>query len=538
MIHALADRLILTWGWRRWTAAFVLGALASFSQAPYDWFFVLWLSFPGLVWLLDATVTDEAEGLRRSLRAAAAVGWWFGFGYFLAGLWWIGSAFLVEADAFAWMIPFAVLAMPAGLALFWAGAALVARLFWREGGTRVLVLAASLAGFEWLRGHVLTGFPWNAIGYGFAANTVMMQPAALIGVYGLGLVAVIVFASPAVLADATAPRRRLALVGAAAVLFATCLGYGSFRLAQEGPADVPDVRLRIVQPNIPQAEKWAPGNEQWIFERYLDLSAAPLGPNDTRLDAITHLIWPESAFPFILTEQPGALAAIDTLLPQGTVLITGAARAEPAAKPRPGHETDYYNSVYVIADDATITEAYDKVHLVPFGEYLPLRDLLTKLGVENLVRMPGGFTRGYARRNLTASRAPAFSPLICYEAIFPLAVVQDGARPGWLLNLTNDSWFGDTPGPHQHLRQTRLRAVEEGLPVVRDANTGISAVIDSRGRLRGKLPLGRAGAFDSALPGADEPPLYARVGDWPLAFAIGAIFALAGAFRRRISRPR
>ena len=533
MIHAVADKLILTWGWRRWSAAFVLGAVASLSQAPYDWFFVLWLSFPGLVWLLDATVTDEAEGKGRALRAAAAVGWWFGFGYFLAGLWWIGSAFLVEADAFAWMIPFAVLAMPAGLALFFAAAALLARFFWMEGAIRVLVLGASLAGFEWLRGHVLTGFPWNAIGYGFAANTLMMQPAALIGVYGLGLVGFIVFASPAVLADTTSLRRRLTFVGAAGALFAGCLLYGAVRLAQDGPADVPDVRLRIVQPNIPQAEKWVPGNEKWIFERYLDLSAAPLGPEDTRLDGITHVIWPESAFPFILTEQPRALAAIDALLPEGTVLITGAARAEPAVEPRPDHETDYYNSVYVIADDATIIEAYDKVHLVPFGEYLPLRGLLTKLGVENLVRMPGGFSAGYARRNLTAPGAPSFSPLVCYEAIFPLSVVSKGKRPEWLLNLTNDSWFGDTPGPHQHLRQTRLRAVEEGLPVVRDANTGISAVIDARGRVRGKLPLGHAGAFDSPLPAAEGPTIYVRVGDWPLALSIMTIFVLGGVRRRQ-----
>ena len=538
MIQSLADTLILSWGWRRWGVAFLLGTLAALSQAPFDLFFVLWLSFPGLVWLIDATMTDDGRRTRISLRGAAAVGWWFGFGYFLAGLWWIGSAFLVEADAFAWMMPFAVLAMPAGLALFWAGAAALARYFWTEGAIRILVLAAAVSGAEWLRGHVLTGFPWNAIGYGFAANTLMMQPAALVGVYGLGFVAVLVFAAPAVLVDIGRLSQRLAFLGFVALLFASCLGYGAWRLHEPGPKDVANVRLRIVQPDIPQAEKWVPGNAQWIFERYLDLSSAPLGPDDTRLDRITHVIWPESAFPFILTQEPGALASIEALLPEGTVLITGAARAEPAAHPgASGHKTDFYNSIYVITDDGTIVDAYDKVHLVPFGEYLPLRGLLTRLGLENLVRVPGGFTPGFRHRELTPPGAPEFSPLICYEAIFPGAVVDRGNRPGWLLNLTNDAWFGNTPGPHQHLRQARLRAVEEGLPLVRDANTGISAVIDSRGRIRAQLPLGTKGAFDSDLPGADAPTLYARMGDWPLAIAFLVVFATAGVMRTRRRLP-
>ncbi|MDJ0930873.1 apolipoprotein N-acyltransferase [Breoghania sp.] len=539
MIQSLVDGLILSWGWRRWGAAFVLGCLAALCQAPFDLFFVLWLSFPGLVWLIDSTVAKNEGGKSRALRAAAAVGWWFGFGYFLAGLWWIGSAFLVEADDFAWMMPFAVLAMPAGLALFWAGAAVVARLLWIEGPLRILVLAATLSGAEWLRGHVLTGFPWNAIGYGFAANTLMMQPAALVGIYGLGFLSVLVFAAPAVLADAERLLHRFAFLGAVALLFAASLGYGAYRLNEPAPADVANVRLRIVQPDIPQVEKWAPGNVQWIFERYLDLSSQPLGPNEDRLDKITHVIWPESAFPFILTQEPGALASIEALLPENTVLITGAVRAEPAANGgTPGREADFYNSIYVINGDGTIVDAYDKVHLVPFGEYLPLRGLLTRLGLENMVRVPGGFTPGFRHRELTPPGAPELSPLICYEAIFPGAVADRGDRPGSLLNLTNDAWFGDAPGPHQHLRQARLRAVEEGLPMVRDANTGISAVIDARGRIRAQLPLGRSGAFDANLPGADLPTVYVEVGDWPLAIALLLVFSAAGYARLRASTPQ
>ncbi|WP_346432337.1 apolipoprotein N-acyltransferase [Breoghania sp. L-A4] len=395
----------------------------------------------------------------------------------------------------------------------------------------MVALAIGLALVEWLRGHVLTGFPWNALGDGFAANTLMMQPAALVGVYGLSFLAVLIFACPAVITDPLpqSDRGRFAFPVAVALLFAGLLGYGAVRLAGPGSEDVAGVRLRLVQPAIAQGDKWVPENRQWIFESYLSLSVGAdgaasgdgneSGPDANGLDGITHLIWPESVFPFLLTEEPEALAAIAALLPEETTLITGALRAEGA-----GGARAFFNSIYVIAGDGTIRDAYDKVHLVPFGEYLPLRGLLESLGLENLTKTPGGFSPGYRRRPMTASPAPAFSPLICYEIAFPGNVVgRDGARPGWMLNVTNDAWFGESIGPYQHLHRARLRAVEEGLPVVRAANTGISAVIDARGRIRGSLALGNTGILDAPLPEADPPTVYARLGDMPL----GAMLLLA-----------
>lgn len=569
MLQRFADTLVLSWGRRRAAYAAFFGALAALSQAPLHAFPVLWVALPAFVFLLDGAVSEAGRRLGARLRAAAAVGWWFGFGYFLAGLWWIGGAFLVEADDFGWMMPFAVLIMPAGLAMFWALAGALAALQWSDDWRRILALAVGLTVAEWLRGHVLTGFPWNALGYGFAANSLMMQPAALVGVYGLTLLAVIVFAAPAVFGGASgeARHRFVGLPLAAAILFVAAIGYGAVRLASAADADVAGVRLRIVQPAIPQEEKWQDENRDWIFNSYLELSlganasyregearesdtapatAAPEGapegasegaPEGTgekpgALDDVTHLIWPESAFPFILTDEPAALAAIAELLPANTTLITGAARAQGTVRPR-----DFYNSIFVIGEDGTILDAYDKVHLVPFGEYLPLRPWLEALGIENLTRVPNGFVPGFRRRPMTAAGAPPFSPLICYEIAFPGEVVDAAQRPGWLLNLTNDAWFGATSGPYQHLHQARVRAVEEGLPVVRAANTGISAVIDARGRVRGSIALGDMGTLDSALPAAGAPTVYARFGDVPLAAGLLAVLAVLGASRWR-RRPR
>ena len=423
--------------------------------------------------------------------------------------------------------------MPAGLALFWGFGCALASLMWSDDWRRVVALTIGLSVAEWLRGHILTGFPWNALGYGFAANSLMMQPAALVGLYGLTFIAILIFASVAVVTDPVPEAKRAAYAFPVFVglLFVVSLGYGAVRLATAGFDDVEGVRLRLVQPAIAQQDKWQPENREWIFNSYLDLSVgASAGEGEkgakgpgSGLEGVSHLIWPESAFPFLLTEQPDALAAIAAMLPEATTLITGAVRAEGEGKLR-----DYYNSIYVIGGDGTILDAYDKMHLVPFGEYLPLRGVLEALGIENLTKVPGGFSPGFRRRPMSAPAAPPFSPLICYEIAFPGEVVDRDARPGWMLNLTNDAWFGESFGPYQHLHQARMRAVEQGLPIVRAANTGISAVIDARGRIRGTIALGDAGILDASLPAAEVPTLYARFGDLPLlAFLLIALGVLA-----------
>jgi apolipoprotein N-acyltransferase len=241
---------------------------------------------------------------------------------------------------------------------------------------------------------------------------------------------------------------------------------------------------------------------------------------------VTHLIWPESAFPFFLTREADALAQIATLLPEGTVLITGAIRAPEGAAPNAA-VTRAYNSIYVIDHDGSVLSVYDKVHLVPFGEYLPFQDLMERLGFMQLTKVAGGFIPGDRRRILTAPRAPSFAPLICYEIIFPGAAVPAGKRAGWMLNLTNDGWFGISSGPYQHFQQARLRAIEEGLPLVRAANTGISAVVDPLGRIVRSLPLGSEGVLDAPLPKPMTVTPYARVGDLPAMVIVAIAFVIS-----------
>lgn len=526
----LADRLVGLSGAARLAAAWLAGGLAALAQAPLHWVPVLFVSLTALTLLLDGLA--ERAPLARVVPAFA-VGWAFGFGYFLAGLWWIGAAFLVEADLFAWALPIAVAAFPAGLGLYFGLAAGLAALLWRPGAGRIVALAAAIAVTEWLRGHLLTGFPWNGLGTAAAVGEVPMQAVALVGVNGLAPLAVVVFAAPAAFLGPCGRRRSgLLLAAAALAAVAGLAAWGTARLSAASDAEVPGVALRIVQPSIDQVDKWKPENRWWIFDRLLALTRVP----DATAGETTLVVWPESSTPFLLNLSPLALEDIARALPPGGVLLAGAGRgvADPA---KPEAPLDVYNSVLVVGRDGLVAGSYDKVHLVPFGEYLPFQALLERLGVEQLARLPGGFSAGTERRPLAVPGAPPAAALVCYEIIFPGAALPAGPRPGWILNVTNDAWFGDTPGPYQHFHQARLRAVEEGLPVVRAANTGISAVIDAYGRVRARLDLGETGVLPGRLPVAAEPPPYARFGDAPLAATLAAAFAmLAARALRRSSR--
>jgi apolipoprotein N-acyltransferase len=531
ILARIAHSIMLAWGWRRILIAFAAGAITTLALPPFFAWPVPFLTFPVLVWL-----TDGAAGGRGSAaRSAAVVGWWFGFGYFLAGLYWIGHAFLVDAKTFGWLLPFAVVLMPAGLALFTALGVALARLLWSKGAARVLALAVALTIAEWLRGSVLTGFPWNAFGYALATPLPLAQTGALIGLWGLTFIAIAVYASPAVLVDdpIDTPRRWLAPALSALVL-AAMTGYGAVRLWETPTSFVDDVRLRIMQPNLQQDDKFRYSQKQAVMNRYITLSDRPNGPQATGIADVTHLIWPESAFPFFLTREADALAQIAALLPEGTVLITGAVRA-PETTPNAA-VTRAYNSIYVIDHDGSVLSVYDKVQLVPFGEYLPFQDFLERLGFMQLTKVAGGFIPGDRRRILSVPRAPSLVPLICYEIIFPGAAMPSGERAGWMLNLTNDGWFGISPGPYQHLQQARMRAIEEGLPLVRAANTGISAVIDPLGRIIRSLPLGSEGVLDAKLPRPIAATTYARVGNLPAAVIIAVAFILV--LRRRAASSR
>jgi apolipoprotein N-acyltransferase len=522
--------------------AVAAGAASVLAMPPFFLWPVLFVTLPLLVFLIDHAV---ATAPRRKPAHAASIAWFFAFGYFLAGLFWIGEAFLVEAEKFAILMPFAVMAMPAGLALFWAGAAAGASLFWHPGPRRILVLALTLASAEWLRGHVLTGFPWNVLGYALTAPDALMQSASLLGIYGLTLVAVILFTWPLVAwsdasrvpsGSAVSPLRAafvptLASLSAIAALAA----WGTFRLAGDRPADQ-SVRIRLVQPSIPQREKWRAELQRRNFDRHLDLTRRNAEGTVDDAKGIDLVVWPEAAMPFLVLDTPAALEAIGKVVPEGGHLVAGLIRVEPAPL-NSGRRRRILNSLAVFEPGGRPVAVYDKIHLVPFGEYLPLQATLEAIGLEQLTRIRGGFDVGPSPRPLLrVSGLPAFAPLICYEVIFPGTVVQSAERPAALLNLTNDGWFGNTTGPRQHFHQARVRAVEEGLPVIRSANNGISAVVDAFGRIVARLDLDVAGTSDATLPGRLSPPPYARFGDaifWALWLTVAVVAAACHLHVRR-----
>nr|WP_047580163.1 apolipoprotein N-acyltransferase [Methylobacterium sp. ZNC0032] len=506
----VAEAVILGWGWRKRLIALAAGASGALALPPLDLWPVIVVPMTIAVWLIDGAVGTSAWS---RFRAAFAAGWWWGFGFFIAGLWWLGAAFLVEADKFAWAMPLGVVALPAFLALFPAFAFGFARLAWPRGAGRILVLAAMLALSEWLRGHVLTGFPWNVYGMMLAGEIHLAQAAALIGLYGLTLFAVAIGAAPAVLGTArTASGSRLPLL-LAFVALAGLFAFGLWRMPDAPSPLVAGVKLRLMQPNLPQDAKFNSHNGAAILERYLELSDRATSPTTPGLQGVTHLIWPESAFPFLLGRTPGALSRIGAALPPDVTLVTGAARA---GEMLPGESRPpIYNAIQVVNDEGVILASYDKVHLVPFGEYLPpiLDRLIRGVGLSQFVAIPGGFAAGSARIPLAIKGLPTAAPLICYEAVFPGEVAARGPRAGFFLNLTNDGWFGQTSGPYQHFAQARLRSIEEGVPLVRVANTGISAVVDAYGRTVASLPLGVEGVLDSGLPRAGPVTPYGRLGD-------------------------
>ena len=508
LLTRLANHVILAWGWRRYALAFGAGAVTTLGFAPFYAWPLLFATFPVLVWLIDGS----SAGRFGRVFGAAAVGWWFGFGFFVTGLYWTGIALLVDAKTFAWLMPFAVAGLPAGLALLTGFGTALAAALWSPGASRILALAAAMTVAEWLRGYLLTGFPWNTFGYALTAPLPLAQSASLFGLWGLTFLAVAIFGSPVTLADEPADTRRpwLPLVLAGVVLTATA-AYGVIRLSTNATAFVDGVKLRIMQPNLSQDTKFNYGAKAQVMSHYLALSDRATGPTTKGVRDVTHLIWPESAFPFLLSREPDAMAQIADLLPPGTVLITGATRAE---QPSPADKGLHaYNSIYLIDHDGSILGVYDKVHLVPFGEYLPFQTLLERIGLTQLTKVRGGFSAGARRRPMAMPKAPSALPLICYEVIFPGEAVPPGERPGWMLNVTNDGWFGNSIGPYQHFQQARVRAIEEGLPLVRAANTGISAVVDPLGRVMASLPLGAEGILDAGLPRSLEPTVYARGGD-------------------------
>lgn len=475
-------------GRRRWAVAAGLGVVAALALPPVHAIPLLWLAFPGLLLLLDGAV---------GWGAAFAIGWWFGFGHFSLSLYWIAHALLVDPVRFGWMIPFAVFGLGGLLGVFTGGAVLAAWRLGRSLPARLLWLAVAWAAMEWLRSWILTGFPWNLLATVWLPVLPLAQGVALVGSYGLGLLTVAVACLPAIW-----PRHRIA-VAVGHLMLAVLALWGAVRLPAEAMPTVPGVRLRLVQANIEQTLKWRPEMRMDNLRRQLELSLSP------GFDAVTDVVWPETAAPSFLDQDPQALAMVARAAPPKGLLLAGAVRGTPQGE-RPFR---IWNSLLAVDHRGDIVATYDKAHLVPFGEYMPLRGILPLAG--KLTAGEVDFSAGPGPSTLALPGLPSASPLICYEVIFPAEAVDHRHRPQWILNVTNDGWFGISAGPYQHFAAARLRAIEQGVSLVRAANTGVSAVVDAYGRVVAELGLGRTGVLDSELPAyLVSPPLYARWGEW------------------------
>lgn len=474
--------------WQRIGLAFIAGVVMTGGHPPVGLPWGFFIAMPVLVWLVQAAPTA---------RAAAWVGWAAGFGYFVSGMHWVGNAFLVDPDKFLMLMPLGVVGLPSGLALFWALAFWAAKRVWSPGWQGALVLATMLSAVELARGYVLTGLPWALPAY-IWLDTPLMQAASWAGPFGLTFFTLLLTSVPLV---ALARREYLPLGAAIGALAALWIA-GIQRVPDQVPVDDDAPLFRLVQPNAPQHLKWQPGYREEFYRRLLDATAAPSAAGDAKPDLI---LWPETAVHFIPAENPQEVERIAAAA-GGAPVILGAFQREQ----RDGRSV-VTNAMQTVMPDGTLGPIYSKHHLVPFGEYMPLVWVLSELGLPDFSEGIG-MSRGDGPKTLRLPGLPSFSPNICYESIFPYEVVGP-ERPGWIAQITNDAWFGSFAGPQQHLAQARFRAVEQGLPVVRATNTGISAVIGPFGREVARIELHKYDWLDVNLPSASEPTFYAKVGD-------------------------
>ena len=493
--------MVRRFGWPGWSGAGLavgLGAVMATGQAPLGFW---WLTLPGLAALVHLVTRNGGAGWLALFGGA---------GYFALALSWIVEPFLIDVARYGWMAPFAVVLMSFGLALFWAAAGIVAGLMPHRAG-RVMAFAVMLGAAELARGYVLTGFPWALIGHVWI-ETPLAQVTALLGPSGLTLLTVLAVALPVAF-------RGPGLVAGVA-LAAAGLAFGVMRLAEAEPG-ARGVTLRLVQPNAEQKTKWDPDVARMLFDRQLGFTAVLPRPDLT--------LWPETAVPYLLENNPEIAEAI-AVAAGGVPVVTGVQRYD---------GVEARNGLVVIGDAGQIEAAYDKHHLVPFGEYIPFGDALYELfGLQAFAaRLGNGYVAGPGPQVIDlGGKLGRFVPLICYEAVFPQDLRGLPVRPDWILQITNDAWFGTLTGPYQHLAQARFRAIEQGLPLVRVANTGITAMIDARGRIVAALPRGEAGYLDAGLPGPMAETPYARWGEGPVMVLLaGLALWLAGWRRMRVA---
>ena len=495
------------------------GVLATLAHAPFQFTLLYAVALVVLVWLLDAAFARE-----RRVRAAFGVGLWFGLGHFVTGVYWISSAVMVAAAAWGpiWGVP-AVLALAGILALFWAGGCALAMLAWTRDLRRIPVFAVALFASEWLRGHLFGGLPWLLPGYVWTPGEPVSQMAALIGAYGLSLITLFLLAAPATMFDAgVGAGRRFAPMVVAGLFAGMMWGWGAQRIASAA-IDLPGAQpiVRVADSGLSQRQKGEGRTDQeWrVLARYLDASGAP---DESRAAVV---IWPEGAIPWVnfpMLENPEFMDAVGRGMGD-RVLIAGVTRRELGAD-----RYLFYNSAAVIdgvSGTPRLSQVYDKHRLVPWGEFIPLWRLVSPLNIAPLQRIGKGFEVGDPPTRLVVPEAPPAVVLICYEAIFPGLTPRGDERPGWIVSVTNDAWFGKGTGPWQHYAMARYRSIEEGLPMARAASGGVSAIVDAYGRpvreARGAVLFAEA-----QLPPALPATIYAQYGTLLLALLTVIIASL------------
>ena len=480
----------------------LLGACAVSGQAPFHFWPAFSLALMGLVLMLDG-----ASLQKRRFASAFWRGWAFGFGYFLAGMFWIGNAFLVDAEKFAMIMPLAVTALPAAMGVYWGLAGVIAMLAWRAGASRIALFAVCLSLSEFARSHLFTGLPWNLPAYIWRPGGPFSQLAALIGPFGLTVVTCVLLTAPLCLVSPTTRMRRWLQVGGALSVALAIYAYGASRLMAAGSVDPMAGNGPIIaagQGGFSQKEVWDPANTARVAQTYLSQLETP---DAQKADIV---VWPEAAFPFLLLEEPFVLNQIQEKLGRRTLAV-GSIRRDSAM----GKST-YFNSLLVFDVEQgglTTRAVYDKFHLVPFGEYLPFRGLFTALGISSLVAYDGETTPGPGPAIFAVPGAPLADPRICYEIIFPLFNASATGKATWILNVSIDAWYGDLLGPDQHYAQARFRAIETGMPLVRAASGGWSAIVDRFGRSIAEHRSGSGYAL-ARLPAYVSPTPYARFGDF------------------------
>ena len=491
--------------WMRCFVFFLLGFIMALAQAPFDFSLVYFFVLP----FLGFFIRDLKDK-----KTAFKIGWWTGFGYFGFTIIWIIEPFLVEPKITGWIAPFALLMMAGGLAIFWALSFYVATWLTTKGKIRIILLALSWTFFEYLRSFIFTGFPWGHLSYGLLGIP-MIQMVAWVGAHGLGAILLIVCFIPVI----CAPKIKIGYAIMLSILFGLNIigAWRSNNIILDNPENI---IVRVIQPNATQNLKWRTDMKHVFYQRQLDFT----GAKNTKSPNV--VIWPETAISKLLKDSDVMIEEISNTAGSKASVILGIVRKE---------NNKSRNSLVLINEQGDLSAIFDKQHLVPFGEYMPMANLLKNIGLSNLIGLAGNFEPGNRSRIINAKNIPKFLALICYEAIFPNYSNEIKNRPDWIVQITNDAWFGNFSGPYQHLAQARIRAIEQGLPFVRSANTGISAMIDPYGRVLNKIELEASGYFDAALPSKIQPTPYSKFGELFLALFCGLLLlaCFANMYRKR-----